>query len=595
MRTLQTILMAALLLALAAGCRSTRPLISRDPATASLLAEGQQQLRQKQYEAAVASFEKAALRPSSQQSTAATYLAGISNYYAGNDFAASDYFSQLLRGWPKSKYAPDARYHTALLQLKKYAQADQFRGLNALTELAEGKNTLSADARQAFQEFLFRQKPEYVNQYLAVAPAPAQLAALEVACCHKAQAGDFKSAREAYARHRSAGGAASPYLESLLKESAPAASTAPKPVSEIRIAMLLPLFGADLGYGDRNVPEKSRTALEFYEGFRMAAEDYQAIAMRKVYIKLSDTRRDTFIIKQQLKALETLKPQVVVGEIYTDACAPIANWAKRTRTVQVLPFSVHRGLIRDTAGYTFLARPSARAHGARMGEYAAQSLKLSQVVIWSDGRRNTQELVDGFSAAFKAAKGRVRILTVDSVFRGGMAQKDILRHFKESLSSWSGIDGVYIALSDQESAGLILSTMTVQLSRGQLRVMGSPDWAHYNLIGDREKSYFGLIYSAAFAPHNEPESYQKFYERYFSTYSLPPSEAAAQGYGLGYYLLQLLDVHDPRMMSLRKFLQVSEPFRAIQADYQFAGARDNQRVHIFEYQDGQLFLVGRKE
>ncbi len=581
---------------LAPACTGTKMILQKDPLATEMVEQGKDLLRTKDYGKAATVFQDASNRPNNQQTTTALYFSGLSYFYKGESFPAEQAFKKLIREYPKSRYLPEAQYHHSILLLKKYDDRLKTQALNTLLTLAENaKDTgLKENALKAAQEFLFytNKKISFLQGYLAQAPPSYKTTVLEAWVHHLVSSGKKGEVAGLYEQHLAAGGEASEYIASITEEQQAQAAAILDP-DIIKIALVLPTYLDDYitYYGLDAIPPKSQDGLEFYEGFKQAVDDYSLNSNKKIFVEYYDSRRDTARLRSQLDGRIAARPDIVVGDVFTDASLAVSDWARKHQVPQMVPFSANPILMEtDTTGLVFLARPSASTHGSRMGEYASTTLGLTNVVVWSDQRRITETLVSNFKTAFEALLGTVKVVYIDSVYED-RAQDDIIDYFKDHVTDWDSIDGVYIPISNEESAGLILSNLAIETKGEGIRALGTSAWESFKLISQYEKEKFGLTFTSAYDETNDPSAFRQYYSRFVKDYRLPPSRANVQGYGLGKYLLHLLDNYDPRTISLPDFIRNNEPYKALQTDFHFQQAQDNQAVNILEFSNGEIVKV----
>ncbi len=579
-----------------AACTGTKKLtLERDLQSQQMITQGKDLMNTGAYDKAADVFETAAIRPQNQSTTSALYLAGLAYYKQGASFPAQQQFEKLIRDYPKSKYADDARYHMALIKLKKFDENVRQEGINELFALSEKSKDKELEelSRNAALDYLFNKANiPFLNTYYAQAQEPFKTLSLEAIIHQEAGKGRAQEALIArYEQHVAAGGRKSAFLDKLLDETAVI-----KPVHEpniIKLALMMPFYLDEQNFFLMSeVPRQSKDALEFYEGFQQAVEDYSPQARKKIFLQVFDTKRDTSLIKKQLKQINDWSPDVVVGDVFTNESRTIAQWANAHKVVQIVPFSANTSLIGDSLSYTFLARPAASTHGKAMATYAAQGLLLQHVVVWTDGRSVTNSIANRFAETMQAYGGQVSILQIDSVYKD-RAQDDIQEHFKNELNNIKkqGIDGMYIPLSSEESAGLIISNLSLQAGEGDVRIMGTPSWRNFNLIPRQLKERFGVLYTSPYAEANNPTAYDTYVNSHYMKFGMPPTEVNVQGYGLGLYVLNMLDIYNPKTIPLKEFLKNAEAFQAVHNDIFFMRNQDNQEMHIFEFRDGNAVRV----
>jgi ABC-type branched-subunit amino acid transport system substrate-binding protein len=343
----------------------------------------------------------------------------------------------------------------------------------------------------------------------------------------------------------------------------------------IKIAVMLPFYAESEEITDTlvEIPSRSKAALELFEGLETALNENEEYLYKTYYIKVLDTRRDVFTVENQLRELENFKPDIVIGEIYNRQTRLISEWAEKNGVVHIVPLSPTRNLI-EGKNNVFLLNPSTFTHGKKMAEYAFQDLGLRSVVIWSDGRSVTNDLVKSFENQFRMMGGYPRVITIDSVFEKAQAQ---INQFKNEMASTSA---VYIPINNEEILGLLFSIIDMQ--RWKLKVMTLPDVENFDKIDLELKEHLGIYFSNAYNPDEESEAYLNYLQQHLLTISSPPTSFHIQGYDLGTYLLQVLESYSPEEKTIVETLKDFIPVETLHGEIKFERERDNQGVTILQ-------------
>ncbi|MEZ4686695.1 MAG: ABC transporter substrate-binding protein [Bacteroidia bacterium] len=562
--------------------------LRRDLQTQSLVEEGKSLLNKGKYAEAATVLEGAAVRPANQSTSTALYLAGIAYFKANKDYPAEQQFTRLLRAFPKSKYAYEAKYHRALLLVQKYDETDRKEGVEELLRLSvdRRRGDLADDADQALRHFLFYDAKASFLQDLFQEAAPANRQVLAEALAYQlVQSKQVEAARAVYETLKSKNGK-SDFLQNMLGDEK---KEDVKPVDPdkdyYKVALFLPLYLDDYSYiGMEELPPQSADALEFWEGFKMAADEFSKKSNKKLYVKVFDTRKSDLLIGAQLNELKLLKPDLIVGEIFTEPSKLIASWAAENKMAQLVPFSSNPELLNDTSGFTFMARPTYETHGKRMAEYAFNSLGLNKVGVWTDQREVTEAISNSFIETFTGLGGEVERFPIDSVFED-RAQEDILDHFDEIRPS-DNLQGMYVPLSLEESAGLIISTLQIEYPTDSMVVMGTPSWGRFNLIGQREKDRFKLTYTTPYSEAHDSVAYALFYTAYQEAYKNIPSNINVQGYGLGKYVAKLLGGYDRSTEKMPDRIRKMPLFNMPHSPIHFEDRQSNQALPMLQFRNG---------
>lgn len=566
-----------------------------DSRAETLIDEGKRLMQAQDYAGALDAFEMARDREFHRATTVSLYLAGLAAYQAGYDDIALQRFEILERLYPRSRYLEDAHYHAAVIGLRNWRLEVRFKGLDALLRLStEGlsprlREDALAQARMALFEDLTL---EEAQTYYARSETRRPEVVLEALAYRLATSGRAADARALWRAYQDRGGRATPFLEKLFQETD---DPAPEPVrfepDIIRLALVLPLFvdqARFAAYDD--IPDESLRGLEFYEGFRMAVAEQEALSGRKdVYLHVFDSRRDTARVRAFFSILDSIQPQLIVGDVYNAESRVLSDWAKAQRVPQVIPISPSEELV-EGEQYVFLAHPAAETHGRRMAEYAWYQLALQHVCVFSDGSRGTEPLAQGFMQAFHDLGG-----TLDTFYISPNYKDAAINQIPDMVSAVpsrrAGV-GVYIPLmSNEESAGLIVNLLK---QRGkEVIVMGSPHFrSRYNTIDRETKESYGLLFSTSHMVDPLEPVYQTVYEQYLEKYGLPPGDNVIQGYDLGRYLLHLLNGYSPQYgATLDTYLRVAPVFEGLHLNYRFRSQQSNQQVNIGQYTPGGIIQV----
>ncbi|MFK7920647.1 MAG: ABC transporter substrate-binding protein [Bacteroidia bacterium] len=566
-----------------------------DPIAQDLISQGKRFLRAGNYRLAWDAFESAIDRPFHQGTTAAVYLSGIAALQGQQENVALKRFEEIIQQYPLSRYVEEAVYHRALIYLKATSISLQQTGLLELLELESSARDpqLREDALTAVRAFTFEDialndletmydEAQLGQKDLFLVPLVYQLT----------EVGRKEDAESYYGDYLWMGGNDLPYLERILAEDVVTTAVAERSV--IKLALVLPIHYERLSTYQidslKEIPGKTKLALEFYEGFEAALREHQDEGERKILLRVLDSERDSSVTEGILNNLDTFRPDMIIGDVYNQQSTQLSNWAEVMRVPQVIPLSPTYELVQGK-NQTFLAHPAVQEHGVRMALFARDSLKLNKIAIWSDQRFATELLAQSFKNTFMSLGGEVVDFVVDSTF-----DREAVKGIEKLIREMGGtnVDGVYIPiLSNEETCGLIFSLMDKMYSSRKLKVMGSPHWwLRYNNIDRELKDRYGVYFSSSYLVDPANEDYQNFYQYYLRRFEFPPSQYAVQGYDLGRYLLAILDQYEFRSgEALAEYLREYPVFNGIHTNFQFSGGQSNQFVNIGQFQESGIIKV----
>ncbi|MEM7657341.1 MAG: ABC transporter substrate-binding protein [Bacteroidota bacterium] len=552
-----------------------------DPTAVQYLLRGKAFLEEQDLAMALLAFEAARDRPFHQATTASIYFAGITHYYLEDFREARRHFSWLTDEYPQSRYQEEARYHLALMDLRQAQRGPQRQALETLFELT-GSSALSYDADQALRQYFFYVADRQDLRYWARRVRPEhQGLILEAWCFLRINEGEFLQAVDDYRAYKATGGRPIASLQRLL-EGDQMVQFVEEGLS--KVCLFLPLHLDPMALDTVNwrdslpvIPKKSRLALEFYEGFQLALETYLPLAEKNIFVEVIDTRRDSAQIVDHMSYLDSLRPDLVVGEIFNHPSRILGEWSETRGVPQIIPLSPSPSLV-ENRQYGFLAHPSASGHGLYAARFAREKLRLQRMAVWSDGRKATEALAEPFVAGFDTLGGEVLKLTVDSVYSD--STRDMIQDLVRSLR-FQQVDGVYLPIqANQEMAGLILGQMRLQ--ELDVKVIGGPHWwQRYETINREMKESYELMFTTSYMTEKEDPVYETFYQGYLKEYQFPPSMYSVHGYDMGMYVVQMLDGFSyDNGQSLAAFLRNAPPFQGMHLTVDFRGSQQNQFVNI---------------
>lgn len=570
--------------------KQTSSTLDRDTQAEAYLNQGKQALKAKRYTEALDAFEMARQREFNQTTTAAIYLSGLAAYYLEYNEIAQLRFQSIVNDYKKSRYVDDAHYHLGLVLQRSNHPPARLRGLFELVDLAaETTDTsmkkLALDALR--QQLFYASEEQDVEAFYRRVKPEEKLMVLEPLVYRKVQNQIPEVGKKLYNTYLEEGGDSSAWLNAFFPQGSDqqADNTWFEP-NIVRIAIFLPLYlnRPSIAYLDE-IPSQSVRSLEFYEGIRLAVEDFNRNSSKKLYLKVFDTQRDTNLIKIQLNELERLQPQMILGEIFAQSTSVISAWAEANQTVQLIPFSASSALTQNKA-FTFLAHPAAETHGVRLAEYARNELALEQVSVFTDNGFGAQQLMSGFCETFEALGGSVDTLSFSRDFED--AKEDIPRLVNKVKG-----DGVYIPITSNEEASSLIVNLLKRDGKEDIALMGSPHfYSRYEALDRDIKEDFNLIFTSSYLPNKISDEYQDFVFRYRSRYNLPPTEEVVQGYDIGQFLIKSLKTYNPELpMSFDTYLRIASTVKSLHVNFNFDREQSNQYVNIGQFTEDGITIL----
>ncbi|MEM6763377.1 MAG: hypothetical protein AAF655_00575 [Bacteroidota bacterium] len=597
---IQQLMYRLLLLAMTIGvasCGILKPQSSvppRDLVAQNLISQGKDNMKEKRFRQAALMFEEASFRDFHQATTASVYLSGLAYFYAGDNYRALEKFDTIIRDFSRSKYVEDAIYHRALIRVSSYDELEKSTGLDNLLDQAKYAKDLSLarDADNAVREHLFyRLKPDFLRRYYAQVDPQYKTLVLEALAYQLVLNTQTQEAQTYVEQYQREGGQMTTFLEGYL-------STAPGGLKEddtYRIGVMLPLQLQEFtgSFGDK-IPVGGKDALDFFEGFDLAIKEFESVSGKKVFLKVLDTRGDTFEVKYRLRSMEVFYPDMIIGALdrasKPDVTRMIASWTEEKQIPLMIPRLPFQEFI-ESSNHTFLAHPSIYTQGAMMAQFAYDSLNVRNTLVWTDLQTYTEQLSKGYTDRMLALGATSTRIESIGDFRDKETREEIIEMVNELSQQY--FDAWYIPItSAEEKAGLILAELNRNPLNDSINVLGSPQWyTRYNSVDRELKENFGLYFTASSFLSTDESAYMDVYRKYLTAYSMPPNEWVIQGFDLGRYLANRIETHDTKALSFRNHLLNSPKYDGIHIDYEFANELGNQCVNIGKFEDGGVRKV----
>ncbi|MDX2246840.1 MAG: ABC transporter substrate-binding protein [Bacteroidia bacterium] len=574
-------------LLLLTSCGLMKPTVTPlDTEADALMIQGKRLLQNDKYTEALDKFELVRNRNFNRSTTAAIYLSGLSAYYLKYDDIASQRFATIEEEFPRSRYLEEAQYHQALIKLRSKNPVARFQGYESLLSIANNARTskMTADAQAKIQQVLFEVfTPDELEKAFTKADSKHKEMVAEAFFFRNSETGDYTLSRKKYADYLRTGGKDSPYLQSLFPK---IDSTKKITVFEpeiIRLGMFLPFFFREGEWKtSKTISPETLRSLEFYEGFKIAVDEFSAVSThKKVYLKLFDTRSDSLLTRSFYRDLETLRPHLIIGDIYNGQSRVLSDWAEQNKTLHLIPISASSELV-ERKSYTFLAHPSAYTHGQRLAEFAYNVRGVTRTAVFTDGSEATEDLAKGYITTFLQLGGRIDTLKFSLEYKGGSINQ--IPKLVSKIPNNEPNMGVYIPLMGNEEAASLIVNMLKREGKN-ITLMGSPHFrSRYNTLEREAKEGFGLVFTTSHFDDVKDTAYRELYKVYVEKYNYPPSDNIIQGYDLGKYVLQMLSMYDPSLgITPDTYLRVYPLYRGIHLDYRFNSQQSNQRVNIGMY------------
>jgi ABC-type branched-subunit amino acid transport system substrate-binding protein len=464
---------------------------------------------------------------------------------------------------------------------------DRERGLDEMFKLLDNSfnSKLRADVEQTTRHFLSEVfEPSFLDLYLVFAEASYEPWVMEGLCLQYERKGEGYKILDRLKAYEAKGSQMTPLLSSLKAKYASGKVTYS---DRLNVAVFLS-FNLQCADTARTLPAKSEKSVEMLEGMMLALDSMGSRMNKRINVSAFDTRGDTTLITGLLDSLVRFQPDVIIGDIKSGLATAISDWAEKNKVVHLIPRNPLNTLISNKK-YTFLIHPSLQAHGSQMARYLVDVESKHRFVVFNDHTFFAEK----FATAFKNELADEPGITVTEKIIPPR-YSDLQSKLGAELRGMKGQepDAIYVPLSNEESAGLIISKLNYDGIKTE--VVGGPDWEVFTVIDQELKSSYKLKYSSFYYESNDSTGFDALNYLCLQEYAYRPSNYTVQGFDIMSWLLTVTKTVGPTQ-SLVEAIHKAPPFHGISQDFYFGDRQDNQKINILLYNNGRLDKVNRNQ
>lgn len=329
------------------------------------------------------------------------------------------------------------------------------------------------------------------------------------------------------------------------------------PGSSYRLALLLPFLADQLDDAAGKTPEKSRLALQFYAGARLALADLSAAGGLNLGVDVYDTRAADADFQRLFADLNFDKANVYIGPVRAGHVSLMAERAKSRNKIVVSPESPTMDLTRDNPGFLQI-NPSLRAHCEAIAAHVRARHGAGAVTLVC--REKEADRLPFFQNAPLAQRF------------GELVLPDAAANFdKTDLDYYlrPGRTAVFIlpTWASQDFVMAFLRKLRAVKGNHAVEVYGMPQWKNFEAIDPEFLTALNVhISSAAYIDYARPEV-KAFQQRFYDDTGTVPDEDAFNGYDVttlvGRWLLEY-------GLSFPERLQTAQTYEGLRGRYRFA-------------------------
>lgn len=581
-KTYLTLALSGLLL-LTAFALPAQPTPQVDERTRDLVALGRRYFKGQKWLDAAVTFNLASQRPFNNLTTYSHYMAGVSYYRMGEPEKSLKEFEKLLKDHPDSKYIEESKYHKGLILLGSDHTNDREKGLDMMYRLMEQSEepTLKTDAEKSVRDFLFNScDAELLSLYQKFAPDAYRSWFFEAQCYRLDQKMEGYRVLEKIKAWEAEGNAMTDYLFQLKSKYASGRISNPK---RLNVAIFLS-FHLERMDTANSIPKRSAWALEMFEGMKIALDTIGGQLNKEINVRVFDTQGDTSLLNRQIDSLTAFNPDVIIGDVRSSLARPISKWAEAHKVLHLIPRNPYGKLV-ENKRYTFLTHPSFKTHGAQIALHMYHAQNKRRFIVFNDQTTVSNWFAKAFMSALDTLPGTT--VVEKSIAQEYELNRKSIPQYVKSLRG-SSYDAIYIPLSSEEAAGLIISQLNYH--KVDIPVIGGPDWEIFNVIDPDLKTMYDLQYSAFYYDQNDSIMYDSLYTTCLREFSYQPSKYTVQGFDIMAYVLNLTN-SEQGTGDLGEAVRQAPAYHGIHQDFEYGNGQINRKINIIKFQDGRTTKV----
>lgn len=328
--------------------------------------------------------------------------------------------------------------------------------------------------------------------------------------------------------------------------------------STYHIAYLLPFLSAQSD--GVTVPEKSKLAIQFYAGAKIALDQISREEKINLVTDIYDTQAVDADFQKLLTNTRLEKAAVFIGPVRSSHVQLFAEWSKQRRKIVLSPETPIADLTRQNPGFIQI-NPSLKAHCEAITRYVRRFHKPDAVTLLCKVKE--ADRLGYFQNANSTIGGGgpfTELIVPDET--SSFASVDLKRYLRP------GRTAVFIlpTWSSQDFVNAFLRNLKSIKGNNKVEVYGMPQW---NTFENIEPEYFTEnnvhIASASYIDYSKQEI-KDFQQKFFDATGTIPDNDGFNGYDVTLFTGRMLARYG---LSFPERLP-AEVFRGLHGDFQFA-------------------------
>lgn len=298
------------------------------------------------------------------------------------------------------------------------------------------------------------------------------------------------------------------------------------------LAYLLPFLGNQMTGTD--APEKSRLALQFYAGAKIALAQLSSEERINLVADVWDTQANDLDFQKLMTNPRLEKASVFIGPVRTSHVEAFAAWTKSRRKILISPESPTADLTTQNPDFIQI-NPSLRAHCAAITQHIRKANRPDAVTLLC--KQKEADRLPYFQDANAAIGGTTRfteLLVPDETIN--FDKIDLKRYLK------AGRTAVFVlpTWSSQDFVMAFLRKLKEVKGANRVEVYGMPQWRNFDAIDPEYLSSLNVyISSATWFDYAAPEV-KAFQQKFFEATGTIPDEDGFNGYDVTIFVGRML-------------------------------------------------------
>ncbi len=298
------------------------------------------------------------------------------------------------------------------------------------------------------------------------------------------------------------------------------------------IAFLLPFLSNQ--FSGETVPEKSRLAVQFYAGAKIALEQLSSQENINLAADVWDTQANDEDFQKLMANPRLEKSSVFIGPVRPSHLETFAEWTKSRRKILISPESPSTDLTSKNPDFVQM-NPSLRAHCQAIMRFVRKTNRPDAVTLVS--KQKESDRFAYFQEANAEIGGTTRLAELivpdDAINFNKVDLKKYLRAGRTSvfvLPSWASQDFVMAFLRKLKDVK----------GSNQVEVYGMPQWQSFDAIDPEYLSALNVHISTASWVDYKTQELKDFKQKFYETTGTIPDDDGFAGYDITLFTGRML-------------------------------------------------------